>query len=303
MVATVRQPATALFFVAQASGCLAREGVEVEERPFELGRDALALLRRGDADVAVAYHSPLVRAAFSDARLRALTTLHTSTRNTRVVARRASGVATFSDLAGKRVGAAPGTNAGPYLALALQLGGVAPERVAVEDLAPQLSVAALERGALDAAVLSDPFAGEAERRLGGAAVVLQTDLYAEASLVVTRDDVLARDPVALAALLRGLACAEREAHADPEGARARIRARFPEQDDAALRAQLDRVSWRLGIDHVLLDVLRRERDTLVASGDVAGTPPDPWTLVAPRLLDEVAPDALMLLTRQDGTPW
>jgi NitT/TauT family transport system substrate-binding protein len=43
VVAAVRQPATSLFFVAQASGCLAAERLEVEEHDFDLGRDALGL--------------------------------------------------------------------------------------------------------------------------------------------------------------------------------------------------------------------------------------------------------------------
>src|SRR5512133_41430 len=111
VVATVRQPATSLFFAAQATGCFAEQGIQVEERTFELGRDALDLLRTGPADAAISYETPLLRAAFTDQRLRALTTLHTSTRNTRLVARRGSGIRDFEDLAGKRIGAAAGTNA------------------------------------------------------------------------------------------------------------------------------------------------------------------------------------------------
>jgi ABC-type nitrate/sulfonate/bicarbonate transport system substrate-binding protein len=303
VVATVRQPATALIFVARARGCLAAEGVELEEHPFELGRDALALLRRGGADVAIAYQTPVVRAAFSDRRLRILTALHTSTRNTRIVARRDRGVASFAELAGKRVGVAPGTNTVTFLDLALRLAGVPEERVEVVPAAPDAAVAALAAGTLDAAVLFDPMAALAERRLGEGAATLRSELYADASLLVTRDDVLAARADGLRRLLRALACAERAALADPDAARAAIRGTFPELDEADLRAELDRVTWRLGLDHVLLEILRRERDGAAASGDVPGTAPDVTALLAPRLLDEVSPDAVMLLLAPDGTPW
>lgn len=303
VVAAVRQPATSLFFVARSAGCFEAEGIDVEERTFELGRDALELLRAGQADAAIAYATPVLRAAFSDERLRALTTLHTSTRNTRLVTRRDAGIRDFADLAGKRIGVARGTNADFFVDLALKLGGVAPPGATVLSSAPETSVRALVDGSLDAAVLSDPPAGEAERLLGDAAVVLQTDLYVEVSLLVTREDQLAKRAPALRSLLRGLSCAERRARADPADAQARIRDRFPEQDDAALRAQLARVSWGLGLDNVLSDVLRREREMLASSGTALGRPPELSRLLAPRLLEEVLPESVMLLTTPGRAPW
>ncbi len=301
-VAAVRQPATSLFFLAQSLGCFAAEGIDVEERTFELGRDALASLQAGRAEAAIVYETPLLRAAFTDPRLRVLTALHTSTRNTRLVARPGSGIRSFEDLQGKRIGVAFGTNADFFIDLALKLGGVARHRVVLTNSPPERSVEALATGDLEAAVLFDPAAGEAERRLGEAAVVLPTDLYQEFSLLVAREDLLSSRAPALRALLRGLACAERHAREHPAERLALIRGRFPEQGEAALRAQLDRVSWGLGLDNVLVDVLRRERDAMTAA-DVAGRPPPLGQLLAPRLLEEVEPEAVMLLTSPGGAPW
>lgn len=301
-IAAVRQPATALFFAAQSLGCFTAEGIDVDERTFELGRDALASLQQGRVEAAIVYETPLLRAAYTDPRLRVLTTLHTSTRNTRLVAHPGSGIRSFEGLDGKRVGAAVGTNAELFLDLALKLGGVPPYRVTVANSTPEHSVQALAEGALDAAVLSDPAAGEAEQLFGEAAVVLGTDLYQEFSLLVAREDVLASRAPALRALLRGLACAERHVRKHPAERLALIRGRFPNQDEAALRAQLERVSWGLGLDNVLVDVLRRERDALGAA-DLAGRPPALGQLLAPRLLEEVDPEAVMLLTSPGGAPW
>lgn len=295
VVASVRQPATALPMFAAASGCFAAEGLDLEERRFDLGRDALALLRAGGADVAVAFETPVLQAAGADDRLRALTALHTSTRNTRLVVRASSGIRGFSDLGGRRIGLSPGTNADFFADLVLRLGGVPRDAVQLVPGAPAGSLEALAGGTLDAAILSDPLAQEAERRLGPDAQVFQTDLYVEVSLLVTREDVLAARPAALRALLRGLACGERLARADGEGARARIRDRFPETDDAALASQLARVRWGLGLDNVLVDVLRRERDALTAAGELRGSPPDLHRLLAPALLEQVAPESVMLL--------
>jgi NitT/TauT family transport system substrate-binding protein len=302
VVAAVRQPATALFFVAQDAGCFDRERLEIVEHTFELGRDAVALLRADEADLAIAYQTPTLRAAFADERIRVLTTLHTSTRNTRVVARRDRGIAGFPGLAGARIGLARGSNADFLVDLVLRFGGVPRSRTEISNLTPEASVAALARGELDAAVLSDPYAAQAERVLGDGGRTLQTDLYTEVSLLLTRDGVLRTREAALRRLVRGLVCAERAARERPEESLARIRARFPDLAEGELRAQLERVRWRLGLDHVLAGVLRDEAEWLRGTGAVQGEPPDLERLLSRRPLEDVAPDAVMLLSAKRVVP-
>jgi NitT/TauT family transport system substrate-binding protein len=303
VLAAVRQPSTGLVFAAEAAGCFRTEGLTVEERPFALGRDALALLRQGGADAAVVYATPLVRAASADPRLRVLTTLHLSTRNTRLVTPATSGIWAFADLPGKRVGLARGTNADFYLELVATLGGFTAARVQVVDLAPEESVRALSDGRLDAAVLSDPAADAAERLLGKGARALHTDVYTEASLLVTRADVLAERPAALNALLRGLACGESLARARPREALAAVGAKLPEVAPDVLRDQLARVTWRLGLDHALVELLREERDRLLrlAPGEVPRV--DLTTLLEPGPLAAADPSAVTLLTGPAVGSW
>lgn len=300
VVAAVRQPATSLFFVAQGAGCFAREGLAVEARSFELGRDALGLLRQGGAEAAIAYETPVLRAARADPSLRALTILHSSSRNTRLIARRGGGVRSLGDLAGKRVGVARGTNADFFIDLALRFGRVARDDVRVRDLPPEESVQALAAGDLDAAAVSDPHAAEAERRLGAEAVVLRTELYAEFSMLVARADTVAARRAALEALLRGLACGERLAQADPARAVALIRPRFPELSEEGLRRQVDAVAWRLGLDHQLLDVLRRERAWLAGEGDDGEAASEVERLIEPGPLEAVDPEAVTLAPSPRG---
>lgn len=302
VVADVRQPATALFFLARESGCLDEQGLEIEERTFELGRDALAFMREDRADVAIAFETPTLRAALADPRIRVLTALHTSTRNTRLVARRELGGAGLSGLEGARIGLAWGSNAAFFVDLMLRFAAVPRSAVRLVDLPPEASVAALARGDLDAAVLSDPHAARAEQLLGEEARVLQTELYTEVSLLLTRDDVLRAREGALRKLLRGLACAERLSRERPEESVRLVRPRFPELGEAELRAQLARVQWGLGLDYVLLGVLEDEGAWLRGSGAVAGTRPDLQRLVVPRLLQQVEPDAVMLLPLRRGGP-
>lgn len=110
VVADVSGPALGLVFIAEQKGFFAGEGLAIDYQHFDLGRDALASLLRGRADVAMAYLTPVARRAFDDPRLRILTTLHHSHENTAVVARSDRGIRSVADLRGKRIGRPPGTN-------------------------------------------------------------------------------------------------------------------------------------------------------------------------------------------------
>lgn len=291
VVAAVRQPATSLLFVAQAAGCFADERLALEERTFELGRDALVPLQDGTADVAIAYATPVLRTHARDPRLRVLTTLHTSTRNTRLVARRDRGVASFADLRGKRLGLAHGTNADFFADLVLALGGVPRSEVTRVDVQPPDAVAALAAGSVDAAVLFDPYAGYALAAAGPGAIEIVSEVYTEVSLLATRSDLVAGRRAALLALLRGLACGERALRERPDVAFAAARARFPELTGAELGAQLERVTRGLGLDEVVRAVLSLEAEWMRGEGGA----PELSTLLDPTLLDEVEPEAMNLL--------
>jgi ABC-type nitrate/sulfonate/bicarbonate transport system substrate-binding protein len=296
VVASVRQPATALLFFARATGCLADEGVVLDEHVFELGRDALVLLRDGRADVAVAFETPALRAAFADPRVRILSSLHRSAEHTRIVARRDRGVTRTAELVGRRVGVTFGTNAEFFLDTLLRFEGVRRSDVIVLNVSPEAALDGLTGGDLDAIAIFDPYGQRAEARLGRNAVVIKTELYLEASLLTTRDDVIRTRRPALEALLRGLACAERRARERPATIVPMLRDRLPGFTDAELGAQLARVQWGLGLDHVLVDLLRREREWLDQYG-APGSPPDLARVVEPQLLEAVAPDAVLLLPR------
>lgn len=293
-VATVRQPATSLFFVALQAGCFDREGLTVDERPFELGRDALALLRQGAADLAIVYETPFLVAARDEPTLRILTSLHSSTRNTRLVARRSSGIDDFAKLAGKRIGLAEGTNAEFFMDVALRYGGVRRDAAGIVPLAPEQSIEGLRAGTLDAAVLSDPPASRAERALGDEAVVVRTDLYVEFSLLVARTETIERRRPELEAALRALSCGERLARASPEKAIALVRGRFPELSDEELRAQVQHVTWGLNLDQLLTEVLTRESEWLQVRAPAVPVEPA-RRLLAPGPLEAVDPEAVMLV--------
>jgi NitT/TauT family transport system substrate-binding protein len=289
----VHLPAFGLVYVAEAKGYFAARGLEVEQRPFTSGRDAVAALGAGRIDAATAFETPVVLRAGRDASLRVLTTLHVSTGNTRLVARGDRGIAAPSDLAGKRVGFARNTNAEYFLDVLLAWNGVPQRDVRMIDVAPEAAADALASGEVDAVATWTPHAERARRMAGpGGAVELGCEVYTEVSVLVTREPMLSARRGALVRFVAALADAERLVRDRPWEAFAALRAEFPESAEADLAESWRRVRPTLGLTHQLAATLEDESRWFRAVGRAEGAPLDVGVLLEPDVLADVDPEAV-----------
>ncbi len=291
-VGVPRLPAAGLFYIAQQNGYFAARGVDVEERRFTVGRDALAALMRGEVDAAIAYETPVVQAAPRAPDLEVLTTVHLSSRNTRVVARADRGVRREEDLRGKRIGVSRGTSAEFFLQVLLTSAGLRSDEVRIVDLPVEAAAGAVVRGELDAAVAWAPHADAALRTLGRNGTELATDVYLEVSTLLTRTALRQERGAALVRVIEALADAERLAEARPEEAFAALRLAFPDVDVEDLRTQWGRIEPSLGVSNVLATALEREDEWMRAGAKVDVRPLDLGRLLRPELLARVEPEAV-----------
>ncbi len=290
---TLHQPALGLVYLAQAKGYFAAHGIDVEERRFTSGRDAIAALGAGRIDAAVAFETPIVLRAARDRSLRVLTTMHVARGNTRLVARRDRGISAASDLAGKRVGVPRNTNAEYFLDVLLAWGGVAQRDVRLVDVHPDAIPDALASGEVDAVAIWAPHAERARELAGaGGAVEIASEVYTELSMLVTRDAVVAARRPALVRLVAALADAERLVRERPKEAWAAFRAEFTELDPADLAEAWSRVRPTLGLTHQLAAALEDESRFFRAAGRVEGEPLDVGVLLEPDVLAEVDSEAV-----------
>jgi ABC-type nitrate/sulfonate/bicarbonate transport system substrate-binding protein len=301
-VGAVALPGPGLFFIADAQGYFAARGLQVIQRRFSSGRDALAALGRGEVDAAIAFETPVVLSASEDPDADVLTTLHTSTRSTRIVARADRGVLRDADLVGKRVGVPRNTNAESFLHAILQYAGVSPGSVHLVDVAPEESAERLAAGELDAVAIWPPHAERARRLLGEEnAVEIATDVYTETSMVVTREPVLFRRRAALVKLVRALADAEALVRERPEQAFEALARALPDVPRPDLREAWGRVRPTLGISHLLAHVLENEWRWLRDEGRLTG-PLDLRSLLDADVLAEVDPEAVTFVLPQQQPP-
>jgi len=288
-------PAFGLVFIAEAKGYFAARGLTVEQRRFSSGRDALAALAAGQVEAATAYVTPIaLRATRGD--LEVLTTLHTSSGSTRLVARADRGIFWVEDLAGKRIGVSHGTNAEYFLHMLLAYAGV--EGAArIEDVTPEAAVDALVHGEVDAIAIWPPHAERAVRMLGpGRAVEIRSDVYTEVSVLATRNAPRRARRAAFVRLVAALADAERLVREHPEEAFQALRGEFAEIGEAELRETWGRIAPALGITHELADELERESAWFHSRGRITGPPLDVGTVLDPDVLAEVDAEAVTFVT-------
>ncbi|NCA89596.1 MAG: transporter substrate-binding domain-containing protein [Gammaproteobacteria bacterium] len=301
VLAEGRQPAFGLLYIAEREGFFRDEGLEVSFQHHDSGRDALAAVVAGQADVATPFDIPVVINLQQGRPIRVLSTLSVMQGYNAVIARRDRGITAPDQLRGKRIATVPNSSADYALSLVLTNAGVAPTEVELVPQSPAAAAEALIRGEVDAAAIWSPHTQHVENQLGAAAVAPFTSpLYMETATLSTTESVLRTRPEALKRLLRALVRAEDLATRDPERARQHVTATLD-----GLPAEDVRETWRMlqpqvRLDNLLLTTLNGELAwyaSLPGQAETAPVPGDLRPFLAAELLRGVRPQAVTL--RQD----
>jgi len=209
-------------FVAEAKGYYDAQGLDVSLEPFAGGSDLITFTATGELDAAIAGAGPALWNAVAEGLPLAVVAPGHAEGNpvaTPLMISAAScesgAIARVADLRGKRVAVNARGATEYWLAQALSTGGLTLDDVDLQTLGFPDAVIALESGALDAAMVGEPFATSAERR--GIAVRLSTDFPVQdvqPTAVLVNTDFAAANPAAV----QGLVTAYLQAARDLSGA-------------------------------------------------------------------------------------
>lgn len=197
--------------VAKELGYFAEEGVDVELAPFPGGSDAVVLTASGDMDVAIAGAGPAFWNAMSqDLPITVIAPGHmegdpVATPLMISASSCASGeITSIEDLRGKKVSVNARGATEYWLDQALRSGGLTIDDIQLEQLPFPDAVAALESGAIDAAMVGEPLATNAEQQ--GIAVRLAQSFDVQGvqpTLLFANDDFLANNAAAAEGVVTG----------------------------------------------------------------------------------------------------
>lgn len=272
-IAEASQPVFALLYVAQAKGFLREAGLDVTYTRFRLGRDALASVVEGKADLATVFETPVVARIYEGQDLAILTALHSSSRNQALLMRGDRGVETFADVKGKRIGLTPGTSLEYLLHLMLATEGLPPGSVVQVSVAQADYAKALAAGTVDGVMTVDPRG--LRRTLGEDTIVFHSDTYTETSMLVgTRANVAAKGE-AVARLVRALVRAQDYVERHPDESIRLVAARLEGLfDEASVRGLWADLRLEAKLDNVLLATMGLEGQWMKETGRFRGPVPD-----------------------------
>jgi len=206
---------------------------------IELSGGAIPSLTAGKVDVATNAETQAILRSVGDPDIRIILTV--AEYSYRVVARRAAGIRTTSDLRGKKIATALNSSAHFYVGKILGSVGLSERDVAVVGMPPSEMPAALAWGDVDAVSIWEPAAQKSAEAIGSDAVILQGPRYRERFNLNTTT-AIAADPIRRAAivdLLRSIIRSSQEVRDHPERTQPLIAAKLN------LPQQLVSTTWTL----------------------------------------------------------
>ena len=248
------------------------------------------------------YSTPVVVAALSGEDVVVLTLLHRADGLTGVAVHPGARIQTAAQLRGHRVGVTPGTSSQLALDVLLAEGGLSPADVQVVEGSQTQLQALLARGEVDAASLWVPNLFIATRPDRANAGLVVSEIYSELSMLGGLRKHVEAHRTEFRRLLRALERAQTRVRDEPGLVFSTLRGRFPELTDENLRLIAGRSRFELGLSNLLLSSLRQEAAWLEERGlpRTSRVRLRDIPLLGP--LDEVAPEAITLLTLREDAP-
>ena len=291
-------PAMTLVMVAKDEGFFERAGVNVELKEFTAGKFALQAFLSGSLDFAVSGEVPVVLAALQGNSIRVVTQVVEKTTNeVRVVARRDGKLTRPAEyFKAKKRKLATSFGGGPefYTYNFLKHYGIAAKSVEIISQKPEDMPLTLLNTSVDAIAIFDPFAFIAESRMGAQSITFTDEgLYSEFYVLDAHPEQVEKRPELIRALLTGLQKAS-EFTAQQPGRAKQILARYSKLEPQVIDGIWQNFVFKPGLTQQLLAAWQAQaewaKDTKKVASDKAA--PDFRTLLEPRFLREVAPEAV-----------
>ena len=193
---------------------------------LELTGGAIPLLTEGKVDTVTNAETQALLRSTANPEIRVILTV--AEYSYRIIARRSAGIATASDLRGKKIATQLNSSAHFYIVKMLRGAGLSEADVTVVGMTPPEMPAALARGDVDAVSIWEPAAEKSVAALGADVVILSGPAYRERFNLNTRTGIL-QDPTkrkAIVNLLRVLIGTSQDAREHPERAQPLIAAKL-----------------------------------------------------------------------------
>jgi len=287
----------AAVWVAENRGYFQEEGLDVTIEEFDSGRlSFLAMLEGEGVDISTVAPTPIMFSSFDRQDFSIFATFVYAYEDIKVIAHRSAGVTSGADLRGKRIGTPAGTTGQFFAEAFLIQNGLLPSEVEIIDIQPSELPDALKNGQVDAIVIWEPHAHNAQNLLGQDAVRLPSpDVYQCTFNFMVMNDFAQAHPEALGNFLRAIYRATDFIGGHREESQAIVAERL-NMDRELMTALWDDFTFEISLDQSLLVTLEDEarwaiRNELTDETEV----PNYLDYIYFDALEEVEPEAIGII--------
>jgi NitT/TauT family transport system substrate-binding protein len=282
--------------IALEKGFFDREGLDVNVREYPFGKLALEAMLAGDGDMAIVADLPIVFNSFKRDDFIVLSTFTHNYNDSRMVARKDSGINKPADLKGKKIGTTFGTSTQFFLNIFLSYDGLTETDIIRVNLPQYDLLAEIESGKVDAIAVFDPYAYKAIQMLGDQAVGFpQTGMYRETFNLAANKSFAEKEPETLKKILRGI---DRAVTFIKENRRESISiiANKLKLDDKYLNETWDNYVFGLSLDQSLITTFEDEARWAIKNGLTDKKEiPNYLNFIYQDTLQQVKPEAMRII--------
>jgi ABC-type nitrate/sulfonate/bicarbonate transport system substrate-binding protein len=183
----------AAVWVAESKGYFQKYGLDVTIKEFDSGKASFNDMLASGVDISTVAPTPIMFNSFDRQDFSIFATFVDSYNDVKVIAHKDRGIATASDLKGKKIGTPMGTTGQFFVEAFFVYNGIRSSEVEVIDINPSDLPSALADGNVDAIVIWEPHGYNTQKLLGDKAVRLpSSDVYKETFNFMVMND-FARD--------------------------------------------------------------------------------------------------------------
>lgn len=257
VIALAKTPLSLPFYVAQAEGFFASEGLTVTINDVIGGHRTMQQLLDGQADVATSSEAVVMFNSFKRDDFYVIASFARSKEDVKVITLQDSGITKSDQLRNKRVGTIVGSASNYYVDTLALLHGVDPKSIQLVNLQPEAMASALKSRQVDAISVWQPHAYDTQSQLKDAQALHDGGFYTLSFNIVVPRKHLKTRATDWNKMLSALARAQSLIASDPAKAKGILRNRL--QIDANYIEWLwPRYRYQLALDQSLLTTLESE---------------------------------------------
>lgn len=263
-VAVYRGEFSSLVFLAQSKGFFKDNGLNITLSEFDTGTGPLEELLKGNADFSTSADFACVSKSFENKNLRILSTIDL-TNAIEIIAKKDSGISKPQDLKNKKIGLVTNSQAQFSLGEFLISNNM---RYGDVDVIGYSKASEVQENfineSLDAVAIWDPFTYNFKKKLGENAISWNAQTSPTFFSVITRNDVIEKNPELVRRFVQSLADAEEYVKQNNAEARAIVRDRLG-YEDSYIRGVWDKNKFNMQLSQGLILALEEEARWAIAN--------------------------------------